>query len=242
MLFRSVVNTLKTAGMFNFVGDFNWRHNIAGRPELFWPVGILFLLGLAASIRSLFRKIFTKRRAENAMAYTFLFAWLAIAALPVVISNEGLPHSLRAILMIPPVFIFSAIGGLILYKFLEKRFKDGKMLQVTTIAFLALLVFEAYNTYFIDWAQNKETAGAFNQDYLDIAREINELPVAAPKIVVVNAKGVIVRGVPMPAQTVMFITGSFTQKGQKEKNIHYVTPDSLKGTSIPKSAVIFPLN
>ena len=105
-----VVNTLKTAGMFNFVGDFNWRHNIAGRPELFWPVGILFLLGLAASIRSLFRKIFTKRRAENAMAYTFLFAWLAIAALPVVISNEGLPHSLRAILMIPPVFIFSAIG------------------------------------------------------------------------------------------------------------------------------------
>ena len=25
-------NIVTTAGMFNFVGDFNWRHNIAGQP------------------------------------------------------------------------------------------------------------------------------------------------------------------------------------------------------------------
>ena len=29
------INILKTAGMFNFIGDWNWRHNYAGRPELF---------------------------------------------------------------------------------------------------------------------------------------------------------------------------------------------------------------
>ena len=29
------LNIVKTAGMFNFSGDYNWRHNYAGKPELF---------------------------------------------------------------------------------------------------------------------------------------------------------------------------------------------------------------
>ena len=32
-------NIIKTAGMFNFSGDYNWRHNYAGKPLLFWSVG-----------------------------------------------------------------------------------------------------------------------------------------------------------------------------------------------------------
>ena len=40
------VNTIKTLGMFNCAGDWNWRHNYSGSPELFWPVGILFLIGI----------------------------------------------------------------------------------------------------------------------------------------------------------------------------------------------------
>ncbi|MHB9020007.1 MAG: glycosyltransferase family 39 protein, partial [Minisyncoccota bacterium] len=36
-------NILKTAGMFNFSGDTNWRHNFAGKPELYWPIGITFI-------------------------------------------------------------------------------------------------------------------------------------------------------------------------------------------------------
>ena len=33
-------NTYKTLGMFNFVGDHNWRHNLSGSPLLLWPVGV----------------------------------------------------------------------------------------------------------------------------------------------------------------------------------------------------------
>ena len=45
-------------GMFNFYGDPNWRHNFAGSPMLFWPIGILFLIGFAFSLREIinFRK------------------------------------------------------------------------------------------------------------------------------------------------------------------------------------------
>src|SRR3972149_2724960 len=95
------LNTLKTLGMFNFAGDYNWRHNLAGQPQLFWPVGIMFLVGLLISLKYLIRDI----------RYQMLIAWFAVAALPVVISNEGMPHALRAILMIPPVFFLAGIGG-----------------------------------------------------------------------------------------------------------------------------------
>ena len=46
-------NTWKTLAMFNLQGDGNLRHNVMGRPELFWPVGILFLVGIAIGLRSL---------------------------------------------------------------------------------------------------------------------------------------------------------------------------------------------
>ena len=44
------VNVAKEILMFNYHGDYNWRQNISGAPELFWPVGILFILGIALAI------------------------------------------------------------------------------------------------------------------------------------------------------------------------------------------------
>ena len=54
------VNIVKTVLMFNFHGDNNWRQNISGAPELFWPVGILFVLGILLGLYSLW-KSWTKR-------------------------------------------------------------------------------------------------------------------------------------------------------------------------------------
>ncbi len=102
------------------------------------------------------------------------------------------------------------------------------MFQVSCFIVLTLLVFEAYNTYFIKWSQNPHTAGAFNADYVQIGRELNSLPKELLKYVVVEASGVDVRGLPMPAQTVMFITDTFTQEKQKEKNIYYVLPNQIE--------------
>jgi 4-amino-4-deoxy-L-arabinose transferase-like glycosyltransferase len=46
-----IINTAKTVGMFFVAGDFNWRHNIAGAPQLWWPVAILFLIGIIISVK-----------------------------------------------------------------------------------------------------------------------------------------------------------------------------------------------
>jgi hypothetical protein len=207
--------------MFNYHGDYNWRQNFSGAPELFWPVGILFLIGLILAITKI-----------KKFKFSFLLAWLVLAALPVVISNEGIPHALRAILMIPPVFILSAFGGWWLYeKIINSPFcaiKNNKLIfNIFTGVFLSLLVFQAYTSYFIAWAQNPNVPGAFNQDYVDIASQINALPLQTPKYVIVEAGGVLVRGIPMPAQTVMFLTNTFLPQEQNAKNIHYLLPDQI---------------
>ena len=70
-----------------------------------------------------------------------------------------------------------------------------------------------------------------------LGRKLNAMPANVPKYVVVDTGGVLVNGIPMPAQTVMFITDTFTSEGQKAKNIHYVLPDQQK--NIPAGAETF---
>lgn len=257
-------NILKTLAMFNFTGDGNWRHNYPAKPELFWPVGMLFIIGIALGIKTLLQNLRfraalrpnghgslrsseseaeaqAKIRAgdlsgsENA-SFAFLFLWFALGAAPAVFSNDGIPHALRSILVIIPAMIFAAIGGITLYDFLKKRIKSF-WLPAAAIIFLLLLATEAYTTYFAAWAKNSNTSGAFNADYVELGKVLNQLPQRTPKYVVVDAGGVIVNGIPMPAQTVMFVTDTYTPGNQAAKNIHYVLPN--QENSIPKGAEIF---
>ena len=99
---------------------------------------------------------------------------------------------------------------------------------------LSLFIFEAYTTYFVLWGKNPNAQGAFAADYVQIGKRLNALPKELPKYVLVEAGGVNVRGIPMPTQTVMFITDTFTPEKQKEKNIFYVLPD--KFSQVPQNA------
>lgn len=251
------LNIAKTAGMFNFAGDFNWRHNYSGQPELFWPVGILFLIGVILGIKSLLNKG-SQLKAQNLI----LFSWIIIAALPVVISSEGIPHALRAILIAPPIFILAGIGGIWLYEFIKTRISTNSRITEKTrigykfilhtfcIMFIVLLIADAYITYFLMWGQNSNVYNAFSSDYVQLGRRLNDLPKELPKYVIVEAGGVAVpikspfyngatMNIPMPAQTIMFITDTFTAEKQKEKNIYYITPNYP--IEIPQNAYIFTL-
>lgn len=232
------LNTWKTIGMFFWAGDGNWRHNVAGRPELFWPVALLFLWGLVLGIRSLWRRhhphlVSMNRGAEKfesweslknlPFAFSLLFAWLAVSFLPVVISDEGIPHALRSILMAPAAMLFAGAAAVAIYSFFEAHMKSS-LLGAGAIV-LSLLVLEAFQTYFILYGPNYQVAGAFNKDYVEVGNVLNRIPANTPKYVIVEAGGTLVNGIPMPAQTVMFITDTFTPAEQKAKNLHYLTSD-----------------
>ncbi|MDO8555163.1 MAG: glycosyltransferase family 39 protein [bacterium] len=229
-------NTLKTVGMFFTRGDENWRHNFAGAPELWWPVSLLFLLGIAVGIKNLFKN------AKNIFLEGFLFLWLILALAPVIISNEGLPHALRAIIAIPPVMIFVALGLEKIVQGVENWLKKKtitypdsarqlsrikKEMTILLFAFLATLAIYTYSQYFLRWATKAETYNAFNGHYADIAKYLNTLPNSTEKYVIVNANGVLAKNIPMPAQTIMFLTDTYVLKDRGEKKITYLLPEKI---------------
>jgi len=208
-------NLAKEALMFNFHGDNNWRQNVSGAPELFWPVGILFLLGIVLAIYFIVQRARKKYiTAENEKLFPqfgilLTLAWLVVGILPAAASDEGIPHALRSILALAPALILAALGGVWLYRII-KKYWGMRAVKSLMVIFLVIVAGWGYYDYFVVWAQNPNVPGAFNADYVDIGRQINALPASTPKYVVVNAGGVLERGIPTPAETTMFITHSFT--------------------------------
>ncbi|OGY99461.1 MAG: hypothetical protein A2945_01225 [Candidatus Liptonbacteria bacterium RIFCSPLOWO2_01_FULL_52_25] len=255
-------NTVKTLGMFNIVGDWNQRHNEGGRPALFWPVGLMFLIGAVVAIKNMINsksEALNSKQSQNSNIenmkhggvlnfknwglfrnsdfwFMILVVWFLLAMAPVVISNEGLPHALRSILLIPPTIILAAAGGVAIYGFLKKFIRASRLKPLAAIL-LVLLVAEAYSTYFVVWANNPKTPEAFAADYVALGKRLNAIPAEIPKYVIVEAGGVLVRGIPMPSQTVMFITDTFTPEKQAANNIRYILPGDED--TIPSGALIF---
>ncbi len=236
------INVLKTVGMFFVAGDHNWRHNLPGAPQLWWPVAILFLVGIIISIKNL--RVTPASPSEAGRArYAFLVVWLVIMLLPAIISNEGMPHALRSIVVIPTVMIFAALGmNWIISRILawlgknsekhpehsKRLLRVRKELIVFLLVFLLAIAVNAHNQYFFRWAPNPATANAFNENYVELGRYLNNLPGEIPKYVIINADGTPVRGIKMPAQTVMFITKTWLPEWRERKNIFYVDSSEVE--------------
>ena len=153
------VNIMKEALMFNYHGDYNWRQNISGAPELFWPVGILFLLGIVLVVYFWIRRARKKYiTAENEKLFPLfgtllVFAWLIFGILPAAASDEGIPHALRSILALAPALILATLGGVWLYRIIKKHW-GAALAKSLMVIFLIVVAGWGYYDYFVAWAQN----------------------------------------------------------------------------------------
>lgn len=235
--------------MFFYQGDCNWRHNYACEPQLHWLAAVFFIIGTFYSIYSVFKKT---------LHPSLLLAWLFFMSLPATLTREGLPHALRSIGMIPPVMILSGLGAwLTLEKVLlwfEKQksrwpqyvsqlSRIQKEIAILLVLILLIIPLATFKNYFLRWAHHANTYFAFTTDLVHLGKYLDQQPPTAQKYVIVNLPGVEVRGIPMPAQTVMFITDTFTETKQKTKNISYVLPGQLEFINTEnKKTIIAPLN
>lgn len=256
--FKSLGLTLSS---FNFVGDWNWRHNFAGEPLLFWPIGAFFIVGLIKSIVKMFKK--WHRHGHPSTPHVLLLSWFFIMLLPSALTWEGIPHALRSIGLLPVVLIFAAEGTWWLFETLihwyrekdihplespHKKEQEAKVVVgAALIILMAAMGFAEYDKYFNKWAKRPEVTDAFAADFVELGRQINLMPRSTPKYVVVNANGVLVDlpgrqagGIPIPAQTVMFVTETYTAEKQKEKNVFYILPGEEKLIT-ERNAVILPM-
>lgn len=222
----------QTAGMFHVRGDCNWRHNLACAPQVALPVGVLFALGAALAVRK------TIRKGEGKPAAALLLVWLIVLLIPELLTREGTPHALRAIGVIPAVFLLAALGADALWSKLDRKAWRGAFLA----ALLLTGAFEFYR-YFGVWAGRPETAGAFTQHLVRIGQHLNALPPTTPRYVIVNEDGVLVphrnpdgktKFIPMPAETVMFVT-------KNGAPATYLLSEDLDHAILPSGSVIVPL-
>lgn len=195
---------LRTAGMFNFNGDCSWRHNLHCKPELILPVGILFAMGFFLAIA----RVWKKRSA--ALGEGLVLAWFFVMLLPEVLTMERIPHSLRAIGVIPAVFMLTAIGA-------DKLFSaaTGKKLW-SGLLVLVIFFSGAYDVYryFHEWAHNPalKATQAFCLRQAMIGKYFDTLPATTPRYVLLEASALHQESArhepfpPMMAQPIAFAT------------------------------------
>ena len=203
---RDLIHNLwRTVAMFNFAGDWNSRHNLPGRPMLYWPVGFLFLMGLWVAAR--------RQR--------WLWAWVAIGLLPAVLAGEGVPHAGRAVLSMPAAFLLAALGA----EWVSRYWPKALSLPVVAGLFALGVALEGYRSYFIQWARDPKVAECCDAPLLSSAASLNALPVELPKYVLLDRNPMTVGGLPIGAQVIMFLTDTATPERQRAKNFYYLTID-----------------
>lgn len=159
--------------------------------------------------------------------------------LPGILTYEGIPHALRTIGVIPVIYIFVALGGYNFYNWFNKKIKSKKLFLILCFLFLASLSFAQFYKYSFCWTKNPEVEGAFYKRNLKIGNYLNSLAPEIKKYVIVNQLGVLVNGIPVPAQTPMFIERikfGFPQS-------IYLLPRNLNQIKINKTqTIIIPLD
>ena len=221
-------NAYKTALMFNWHGDRNWRHNISRGPQLFWPVGIFFILGMILAAAVFLKRISGLATGDSQFAVLFLSVWFVLGVVPEILSDGGIPHALRAILVVVPAMIFAAIGAYWTYCRLAAKL-GARWMAAVTACFLAFSGAAAYRQYFVIWGRDPNVAAAFDADYVAIGRQINALPPSTEKYVIV-AGGILDYGIPSVAAAALYVTHSFVPDAAAQKHvghIHFLLPNEV---------------
>jgi hypothetical protein len=160
--------------MFHFEGDRNWRHNLVAQPMLFWPVGLLFVLGIIILV--------FKRRNY------FLLVWLVAMLIPAILAWEELPHpsAIRTIGTIVPIYLLAGLGFVFIFE--KIRLLKSKAVKISLILILVSVGIFNFNKYFFDWARREEVKNWFSGDLNKVGLYLNNLPASVQRYVITNKK------------------------------------------------------
>lgn len=169
---------------FTGQGDLNWRHNVAGFPLLNQLTGLLFMLGVAWAIWGFLvvvRKIAQGTEVHLGMIYAYLLLLLAGMLAPVIMTAEGMPHGLRSIGLLPPIFILAGTAAAVMVhwgmKKANERMKQrwwAGVWQGAVIGVIALSILYDGALYFLVARNDAQAHYAYRADLTEVAKYINE--------------------------------------------------------------------
>ncbi len=166
-------------------GDRNWRHNVAGYPLLNPLVGILFLLGLAWCINGTVRlayTIFKGQELHRSLIYPYLLLLLGGMIVPVITTVEGIPHGLRSIGLVFPIFFLAGTAASVCIYWIKRRYigRTRALLYGSVIGLLAVGMLYDGALYFGIARHDSEAYAAYRGDLTRVAAFIEAHHQAEP--------------------------------------------------------------
>lgn len=171
-------------GMFTVRGDMQSRFGIIGRPVFDPVVGAFFYLGL---LYALYRTIRGPRPIDRVL-YLSLLVWVPVLLIPSIMAVREVPHSLRAIGVMPVMFFFPGLGIVALARWLYARWDRLRWLAapVTGAAVAGLLLVSGGITagwdYQVVWGNRAAPYYENDNDLADAARYLNQLDLGEREI------------------------------------------------------------
>ena len=161
-------------GMFTVRGDPQSRFGVIGRPVFDPVVGALFYLGV---LYALYR-VFKGPRPHDRVLYGSLLLWVPLLLVPSILGVKEVPHSLRAIGVMPVLFLFPALGIEGEFRFLAGRAaRLHRAVPLVSMILAALLLVSggvhAGWDYFARWGNQAAPYYENDNDLADAARTLN---------------------------------------------------------------------
>ncbi|MEK7499589.1 MAG: glycosyltransferase family 39 protein, partial [Patescibacteria group bacterium] len=175
-----IYSTRQTVLSLFYFGDENWRHNVSGYPLLNPLVGFLFVLGMLWAIKGTYdvgRQILRGSEVHLGMIYPYLLLIIFGMMLPVIATAEGMPHALRSVGLIAPLYILAGTAGAVFVRWSIVWGNKWHLAGVVYgIAGGLLIVFSAYGPllYFIVSRNSPEAYKAYRGDLTVVSEYINQ--------------------------------------------------------------------
>lgn len=173
-----VRNVRRALELFTLRGDPQWRFGIPNLPVFQGPLALAFYLGLGVVVVRMLRPSHALDRAR----YALVIVWPLVMMIPTILSDPvEVPHSLRAIGMLPWIFIVPALG-LVAAISLIRRLRAANPRVMTALAAILLAItlggsaVNTFQNYFVRWGPEPRLYYDNNQDIADMARYLDSLP------------------------------------------------------------------
>ncbi|MBN1641476.1 MAG: hypothetical protein JXA09_09590 [Anaerolineae bacterium] len=192
-LWGTLWRTVRLAlGMFTRAGDLNPLYNAPGKPVFDRVVGPAFYLGLLVCLWLVVRRrgasqshkgeLPSAPHAYPRLPYVLLLAWLPVMMVPNVLSASGVPHNLRAMALVPAVFVFAALGLVTALHWVARLVARSPARQglLLTAVLIGLLAHEGLRTHGVyrAWAASPDPYYKGNEALIGAAALLNAHPEA----------------------------------------------------------------
>jgi 4-amino-4-deoxy-L-arabinose transferase-like glycosyltransferase len=170
-------NTLRALQVFTWRGDPSWRFNLPNLPMFGGPLALAFYIGLIViAVQFVHGRGFLGR-----VRYAVIVIWILVMLLPTILADPvDVPHSLRAIGILPLTFFVPSLGLIAVLNGAHRLIHSARVMTVLAAGTLALTLgigaVDTFQNYFVRWGPEPRLYYELNQDVADLARYLDSLP------------------------------------------------------------------